>query len=159
MYFRGTAIGRLTRDPELRKTKTDKSVCNFTIAINNPYTKSDEDTQFVKVTVWNGLAESAKKNLNKGRLVLVEGEIELSEYQSPETQEKYSDIVITANNVRYLDSPNGSSNTNNNYNNQNSYKEDKAPQNEAKPKNESEVEFDTQDYTSDEDAYDFDVPF
>lgn len=154
MYFKGTAIGRLTRDPELRKTRTDKSVCNFTIAVNNPFSKTDDDTQFVKVTCWNGQAEAAKNNLGKGRLVMVQGDIKLEEFQSNKSDKMLSDIVITANEIRYLDFPDGNSVS------KNPKKETRVLNNQKEQISEDNVEdFDTEDYTDDEDAYDFDVPF
>jgi single-strand DNA-binding protein len=154
MYFKGTAIGRLTKDPKLRKTKTDKSVCNFTIAVNNPFSKTDDDTQFVKVTCWNGQAEAANNNLGKGRLVMVQGDVKLEEFQSNTSDKILSDIVITANEIRYLDFPDGKSVSKN-------HKRDIEKLDGQKENiSEDNVEdFDTEDYTDDEDAYDFDVPF
>jgi single-strand DNA-binding protein len=61
--------GRLTRDPELRKTNSGRSVTTLRIAVNHP----DADTDFIDVVAWNRTAEVVCQFLKKGRLVEVTG--------------------------------------------------------------------------------------
>jgi single-strand DNA-binding protein len=68
-------IGRLVQDPELRYTGEGTAVCNLNVAVNRRWTGSDgerkEETTWVRVTCWRGLAESVAKYMSKGRQVFV----------------------------------------------------------------------------------------
>ena len=68
--------GRLVRDPEIRKTQSDVSVCNFTVAVDR-YFKSGEEkqTDFFDVVAWRGLAEMISKHFSKGKEIMVSGEM------------------------------------------------------------------------------------
>ena len=80
-YNQTTLIGRLTRDPEM-KTLSDIQKTWFTLAVDRSYTKDDgeRDTDFFQVVVWGKLAEICKNYLQKGRLVLVEGQFQNRSY-------------------------------------------------------------------------------
>ena len=64
-------VGRLTHDPELKKTSRELSVCTFTIAVNRPRVK--DTTDFINCTAWRGSAEYLTKYARKGSLVAVSG--------------------------------------------------------------------------------------
>jgi single-strand DNA-binding protein len=114
MFSKFIAVGRLVRDPELRSLPNGTSVGNFTLAIDRPYTNKDgeKNTDFIRIVVWRKLAESANQNLSKGRLVLVEGHLEINEYEKDGV--KYRNPEVSANVVKYLDWPNNGNNNNNN---------------------------------------------
>lgn len=105
MYSNVILVGRLTADPEIRHTSGGVPVANFTVAVNRPYNNGDGEkiTDFVRVVTWRGLAENVARNLTKGRLVLVEGNIEISEYEKDNI--KYRNPLMNASNVRFLDWP------------------------------------------------------
>lgn len=74
MYNRAILIGRLTADPELRKTISGLSVCSFTIAVNRRFSK--DETDFLEICAWRQTAEFVSKYFAKGRLIGVEGSIQ-----------------------------------------------------------------------------------
>ena len=106
-------IGRLTRDPEVRYTTSNRAVAQFTIAIDRPFTKEDgtKDTDFINIVAWDNLGENAGKYLAKGRLVAVEGRLQIRNYENNEGRRVYVSEVV-ANNIQFLES-----NRNNNVDN------------------------------------------
>ena len=72
-------IGRLTRDPELRYTTSQKAVCEFTVAVNRP--GRDAGADFIRVQTWERTAENCKAYLAKGSMVGVEGSIRVETYE------------------------------------------------------------------------------
>lgn len=73
-----TIHGRLTANPELRKTESGVSVCNFTVAVDRPFTKADEEkiADFFNVVCWRGLADMVAKYFTKGKEILVHGSMQ-----------------------------------------------------------------------------------
>jgi len=71
MINRVVLVGRLTRDPELRRTSNDIPVVSFTVAVNRPYAKADSDQQadFINCSAWRRQAETVNQYLSKGSLV------------------------------------------------------------------------------------------
>lgn len=68
MINHAIAVGRLTKDPELRKTTGGKSVINFTVACSSGFGKK-QTTDFINVQAWDTVAEFMDKYLKKGALV------------------------------------------------------------------------------------------
>ena len=102
MLNRVTIIGRLTADPELRTTTTGKSVCGFTVALNDQFNK--EKSYFFKVNAWGATAEFVANYLNKGRLVAVDGRLDQRKYEDKDGNQRVS-IEIVADSVQGLDRP------------------------------------------------------
>lgn len=72
-----TIHGRLTHDVELKQTQSGVSVCNFTVAVDRSYSKGEEKlTDFFTVVCWRGLAEMVAKYFEKGKEILVCGEMQ-----------------------------------------------------------------------------------
>ncbi|NLE67465.1 MAG: single-stranded DNA-binding protein [Lentisphaerae bacterium] len=98
-------MGNLTKDPELRKLPSGTAVCDLRLAVNEDYTNRDgqkvEKTLFVDVATWERQAENCEKYLKKGSPVLVEGKLELDEWQT-EQGEKRSRMRVRAINVQFL---------------------------------------------------------
>ena len=92
--------GRLTRDPEVRYTQTGKAVANFSVAVDTGF-GDNKRTDFIPVVVWDKLAEICGNNLSKGRMVLVEGRMQISEYEKDRQKQRKTDVV--AQNVEFLD--------------------------------------------------------
>lgn len=92
-------MGRLTREPELRHLETDKSVCGFTIAIDNGY-GDNKRTDFVNCVAWNKTAEFISKYFAKGRMIIVIGRIATRSWETQDGHKRYVTEVI-ANEVNF----------------------------------------------------------
>jgi len=99
-------IGRLTRDPELRYTGSGIPVANFSLAVDRPFAnkQGERETDFIRIVVWRKLAEVCAKNLGKGRLVAVDGRIQINSYEAQDGSKRQATDVV-AENVRFLDWP------------------------------------------------------
>ncbi len=98
-------IGRLTKDPELRYTGQGTPVATFRIAVDRPKSREAErQTDFIDIVCWRQTAEFASNYLAKGRLVAVEGRLQIREWLAQDGQRKWSTEVV-ANNVQGLDRP------------------------------------------------------
>jgi len=98
-------IGRLVRDPELRYTPAEGvAVANFTLAVNRPFTnqRGEQETDFIKIVAWRKLAETCANNLSKGRLVAVDGHLQIRSYEDREGIKRIAADVV-ARDVRFLD--------------------------------------------------------
>ena len=107
-------IGRLTRDPELRYTSSNRAVCQFTVAIDRPFTNQasgQREADFINVVAWDKTGENIGKYMTKGRLIAVEGRIQTRNYENNEGRRVYVTEVI-ASNVQFLESKNATSNNN-----------------------------------------------
>ncbi|MDQ3814238.1 MAG: single-stranded DNA-binding protein [Armatimonadota bacterium] len=96
-YNRVILIGRLTRDPELRYTSSGLAVTSFSIAVDrrSKNQQGERQTDFFRCTAWRQLAETVQQYVQKGRLVCVDGRIELNEYTDREGQRRTSvDVVV-----------------------------------------------------------------
>lgn len=99
-------IGRLTRDPELRYTPAGVAVASFKLAVDRPYLNQQKqrETDFIPIVVWRQQAETCAQHLNKGRLVAVEGRLQVRTFETQEGQRRWVTEVI-ADRVRFLDRP------------------------------------------------------
>jgi single-strand DNA-binding protein len=94
-------VGRLTRDPEVRYTQTGKAVASFSVAVDTGFGEN-KHTDFIPIVVWEKLAEACGNNLTKGRRVLVEGRLQIRDYEKDGVKRRAADVV--AQNVEFLDS-------------------------------------------------------
>lgn len=99
-------IGRLTRDPELRYTPNGVAVAKFTVAADRPFTnrQGEREADFIDIVVWQKLAETCANYLGKGRLVAVEGRLQIRSYEDSQGNKRRVAEVV-AENVRFLDRP------------------------------------------------------
>jgi single-strand DNA-binding protein len=89
-------MGRLTANPETRQNSTGSISCRFTVAVDGGTTASGERrTDFISCTAWNKTAEFMTKFMEKGSMVIVEGQIRTSTY----TDKKYPDVTHYATDV------------------------------------------------------------
>ncbi|MGL5972447.1 MAG: single-stranded DNA-binding protein [Oscillospiraceae bacterium] len=93
-------VGRLTKDVEIKKTNTGKSVANFILAINNQFKKGEAD--FINCQVWEKQAENLALYCNKGSLISVEGRIQTSNYMDNNNNKVYKTEIICTN-IGYLE--------------------------------------------------------
>jgi single-strand DNA-binding protein len=103
-FNRVILIGRLTKEPELRFTASGKAVANFTLAVDRPFLNGQgtRETDFIRIVVWGKQGETCANYLGKGRLVAVEGRLQVRNYQTPEGQNRTATEVI-GETVRFLD--------------------------------------------------------
>lgn len=98
-------VGRLVGNPILEENENEKKVCNITLAVPRDF-KNDEgiyETDFIKCTLWNGIAETTCEYCKKGDLVGVKGRLETSVYEK-ENGEKYRITSVVAEKVSFLSS-------------------------------------------------------
>ena len=102
-------VGRLTRDPELRKTSSGMSVGSFTIAVDDSRKgpNGEKVTVFMPVTVWGAAADTLVKFTRKGSLVGVTGRITQRKYTNRNGVEVTS-TEVSANQVDFLEPKNAS---------------------------------------------------
>lgn len=98
-------IGRLTKDPELRYTPSGKAVATLRLAVDRGTTnqQGERETDFIDVIVWERQAETVANYLQKGRLVAVQGRLQVRQYETQDGQRREKAEVV-ANTVRFLDS-------------------------------------------------------
>lgn len=98
-------IGRLTRDPELRYTSSGLAVASFSLAVDRRFKDQqtgERKTDFFRCTAWRQKAEFMQQYVQKGRLVCVEGSIELNEYTDKDGQRRMS-ADVQCDNIETLD--------------------------------------------------------
>ena len=96
-------IGRLVRDPELKYLPSEKAVCNFTLAVNRPYSKNGEqEADFINIQAWGKQGENAAQYLAKGSQCAVSGRLQIRSYES-NGERKYATEVV-ADRVEFLGS-------------------------------------------------------
>ena len=106
MLNRVILIGRLTRDPELRVTQSGISVASFSLAVDRPYASQggQRETDFIDCVAWRRLAETVSEHMRKGRLVAVDGRLQIRSYETQDGQRRRAAEVV-CDDVRFLDRP------------------------------------------------------
>src|SRR4051795_6933580 len=104
-------MGRLTFDPELRRTPSGTAVTELRMATSRSWSGRDgerrEETLFIDVTVWDRQAETCCQYLRKGSGIHVEGYLKMDTWDDKTTGEKRSKIRVQADRVQFLDSRRG----------------------------------------------------
>ena len=106
MLNRIIIMGRLTRDPELRRTQSGLAVCTFTVAVDRDYQPKDgseKQADFIDVVAWRQTAEFVSKYFSKGRMIVVEGSLQSRKWQDKNGQNRVS-WEIQADNLYFGDS-------------------------------------------------------
>ena len=100
-------MGRLTRDPELRRTQNGTAVTSFSLAVDRDFKNADgtKDTDFIDVVAWRATAEFVAKYFTKGRMAVVEGRLQMRDWtdkngNSRRSYEVQADSVYFADNRR-----------------------------------------------------------
>ena len=104
MLNRVTLIGRLVADPELQYTSSGIPMSKYRIAVNRDFKnqQGEIETDFINIVSWRKQAEVVSKNLQKGRLIAVEGRLQIRQYQTDDGQ-KRSLAEVVADRVHFLD--------------------------------------------------------
>ena len=94
--------GRLSRDPEVRYTKTGSCVANMTIAVDRPVKQGEEKkADFIRIKVFGKQAENAERYLSKGRQIAVTGRIETGSFKDKDGKTVYTTDIV-AQGIEYL---------------------------------------------------------
>ena len=104
-YNRAILVGRLTKDPESSYSSTGTHISKFTLAVDRPSYLSgplENNTDFLRVVTFGKTADFVANYMAKGRLVLVEGRIQISKWQDSEGVNRYSTDII-ADKVNFME--------------------------------------------------------
>lgn len=96
MLNKAILMGRLTADPELRRTQSNTSVTSFTLAVNRSYVRQGEQAQtdFIDIVAWGTTAEFVTKWFRKGMLVAVSGRIQTRTWEDKQGSKRKSTEVV-----------------------------------------------------------------
>lgn len=98
-------MGRLTKDPELRRTQSGVAVASFSLAVDRDYKpeNGERETDFIDVVVWRSSAEFVSKYFSKGRMAVVSGRLQIRPWTDKDGNKRRSAEVV-ADNVYFGDS-------------------------------------------------------
>ena len=91
-------MGRLTRDPELRRTNSGKPVAGFTVAVDRDYAPEgqEKETDFIDCVAWNGTAEFVEKYFKKGSMIVVSGRLQLRNWTDKEGNKRRTAEILAS---------------------------------------------------------------
>ena len=104
-----TIMGRLTRDPELRRTGTGIAVASFTVAVDRDFSSRDggeKETDFIDCVAWRQTGEFVSKYFTKGSMIVVSGRLQIRSWTDKEGNKRRTAEVV-ADNVYFGDSKRG----------------------------------------------------
>lgn len=88
-------MGRLVADPEIRTTSTGKSVANFRIAVDRPYSKSgDKQADFITIVAWEKTADFISRYFSKGSMIAIQGSIQTRNYEDSSGSKRTATEVL-----------------------------------------------------------------
>lgn len=105
-------MGRMVRDPELRRTGSGTAVTSFSLAVDRDFKdqNGDKETDFIDVVAWRNTAEFVSKYFTKGRMAVVEGRLQIRDWTDKDGGKRRSAEII-AENVYFGDSKHETQNT------------------------------------------------
>ena len=106
MVNRVLLVGRLCNDPELKYTPSGVAVANFRVAVDRPFTNAqgEREADFIDTVAWRQNAEFSANYLGKGRLVCIEGRLQVRSWTTQDGQRRRA-MEVVADAVRALDRP------------------------------------------------------
>ena len=92
-------MGRLTRDPELRRTQSGIAVASFTLAVDQDYKgqNGERGVDFINIVAWRGTAEFAEKYFEKGQMAVVSGRLSTRNYEDKNGNKRTAYEVVASN--------------------------------------------------------------
>lgn len=93
-------MGRLTRDPELRRTGSGVAVANFSIAVDRDFSSKDsgeKETDFFDCVAWRQTGEFVSKYFTKGRMIVVSGQLQVRKWKNKDGENRYSTEIVAEN--------------------------------------------------------------
>ena len=99
-----TLLGRLTKDPEIRYTPSQKVVATFTLAVDRPFSGADgkKEADFIPCVVWGKSAELICNSCQKGHRLLIEGRLQIRNFEAKDGTKRYVAEVI-ANSFEFIE--------------------------------------------------------
>ena len=99
-------VGRLTRDPVIRYTPSNQTICDFGLASGRKYKTSGgeerEETLFIDCSIWGKGGEIFNQYMKKGKQVAIEGRLKLDQWDDKQSGQKRSKISIVVENFQFL---------------------------------------------------------
>ena len=92
-----TIMGRLTRDPELRRTGSGIAVASFTVAVDRDFAdkqSGEKETDFIDCVAWRQTGEFVSKYFTKGRMIVVSGRLQVRKWRNKDGENRYSTEVV-----------------------------------------------------------------
>ena len=88
-------VGRITQDPKVTELKKKKKVCNVTVAIPRSYKNEngEYDTDFVKCTMWSGVAENTSEYCKQGDLIGIKGRIQTRVIEKDNSKQTIQEVI------------------------------------------------------------------
>lgn len=98
-------MGRLVRNPELRKTQSGVSVCSLTVAVDRDFNPAggERGVDYIDCTAWRSTAEFISKHFSKGSLIVISGGLRVDSYKDREGQNK-KNVFVNVENVYFAES-------------------------------------------------------
>ena len=93
-------MGRLTRDPELRRTGSGVAVASFTIACDRDFSdkqSGEKETDFIECVAWRQTGEFVSKHFTKGRMIVVSGRLQVRKWKNKDGENRYTTEVVADN--------------------------------------------------------------
>ena len=112
-----TIMGRLTRDPELRRTGSGIAVASFTVAVDRDFGKNEngeKETDFIDCVAWRQTGEFVSKYFTKGRMAVVSGRLQIRSWTDKDGNKRRTAEVV-ADNVYFGDSKRDGDNSGSSY--------------------------------------------
>ena len=94
MLNRVNIMGRITRDPELRRTQTGTPVTSFTIACDRDFGGDDKVTDFIDCVAWRATAEFVQRYFTKGRMAIVSGRLQMRDWTDKDGNKRRNAEVL-----------------------------------------------------------------
>ena len=95
-----TIMGRLVRDPELRRTGNGTAVANFSVAVDRDFSGKDggeKETDFIDCVAWRNTGEFVSKYFTKGAMIVVSGRLQIRKWQDKDGNNRYSTEIVADN--------------------------------------------------------------
>ena len=108
-----TIMGRMTRDPELRRTGSGVAVASFTVAVDRDFAPNggEKETDFIDCVAWRNTGEFVSKYFPKGKMIVVSGRLQIRSWNDKDGNKRRTAEVV-ADNVYFGDSKNDTGNQN-----------------------------------------------
>ena len=89
-------VGRLTKDPEVKKSENGKKYTSIILAVGRTFKNSEGfyDTDFVKCVLWDGIAANTCEYCHKGDVVGIKGRLQVTSYEDDKKEKKYTTEVV-----------------------------------------------------------------
>ena len=99
MLNRIIVMGRMTRDPELRRTNSGTAVASFSLAVDRDFKSQsgEKETDFIDIVAWRNTAEFVSKYFTKGRMAVVEGRLQLRDWTDNDGNKRRNAEVLADN--------------------------------------------------------------